>query len=97
MQRLKLTIAFTSKENETMKQGHLINKINRLIPVARAVPMEEWNGDEVGIWFRGSEHLHGDFLVFNGYNPHPDLDKILEEAGWMWEPYDMGTLMAYPN
>ena len=80
-----------------MKQGHLINKINRLIPSARAVPMEEWNGDEVGIWFRGSEHLHGDFLVFNGYEVHPELDKILEDAGWMWEPYDMGTLMAYPN
>ena len=81
-----------------MKQGHLINKINGLIPIAKAVPSSDFTGEEgTGIWFRGSEELHGDHLIFNGYTVHPDLEEILEEAGWFWEPYDMGTLMAYIN
>ena len=67
-----------------MKQGHLINKINRLIPIANATPMSEfYDDDSTGIWIRGSVH--------------PDLLEIIEEAGWFYEPYDAGTLMLYPN
>ena len=108
MQRLKPTIAFTSKENETMKQGHLINKINRLIPIARATPMAEFTGEDTdrGIWIRGSEYSHTGSLEFGRLlfeyymfdDPiHPDLLKIIDDAGWYWEPYDAGTLMLYPN
>jgi len=112
MLKLKHTIAFTSKENEPMKQGHLINKINRLIPIANATPKEEFDGGS-GIWIRGSEYsfqgsLDYERLLYEHYLAyeqgcseddcvHPDLLKIIEDAGWFYEPYDAGTLMLYPN
>ena len=90
-----------------MKQGHLINKINRLIPIAKATPMSEfYDDDSTGIWIRGSEDsykgtLSYERLLFEYYlddeGVHPDLAKIVEDANWMWEPYDSGTLMLYPN
>ena len=90
-----------------MKQGHLINKINRLIPIAKATPMSEfYDDDSTGIWIRGSEYsykgtLSYERLLFEYYlddeGVHPDLAKIVEDANWMWEPYDSGTLMLYPN
>jgi len=90
-----------------MKQGHLINKINKLIPVAKATPMSEFYGDDsTGIWIRGSEYsykgsLSYERLLFEYYDfenqLHPDLLEIIEDAGWYGEPYDAGTLMLYPN
>ena len=90
-----------------MKQGHLINKINRLIPIANATPMSEfYDDDSTGIWIRGSEYsykgsLPYERLLFEYYLDddavHPDLREIIEDADWMWEPYDSGTLMLYPN
>ena len=90
-----------------MKQGHLINKINRLIPIANATPMSEfYDDDSIGIWIRGSEYsykgtLSYERLLFEYYLDdeavHPDLKEIIEDAGWFWEPYDAGTLMLYPN
>jgi len=90
-----------------MKQGHLINKINRLIPIANATPMAEfYDDDSTGIWIRGSEYsykgsLPYERLLFEYYLDddavHPDLREIIEDADWMWEPYDSGTLMLYPN
>ena len=88
-----------------MKQGHLINKINRLIPIANATPKEEFDGGS-GIWIRGSEYsfkgsLDYGRLLFEYYDfedqVHPDLKEIIEDAGWFYEPYDAGTLMLYPN
>lgn len=89
-----------------MKQGHLINKINRLIPIAKATPMSEfYDDDSKGIWIRGSEYsykgsLSYERLLFEYYldddSVHPDLLEIIEDADWMWEPYDAGTLMLYP-
>jgi len=90
-----------------MKQGHLINKINRLIPIANATPMSEfYDDDSTGIWIRGSEYsykgsLSYERLLFEYYLDdeavHPDLKEIIEDAGWFWEPYNAGTLMLYPN
>tara|TARA_B100001059_G_C17815523_1_gene574976 strand:+ start:2036 stop:2293 length:258 start_codon:yes stop_codon:yes gene_type:complete len=84
-----------------MKQGHLINKINKLIPVANATPMSEfYDDDSIGIWIRGSEYSYKDRLLFEYYDfenqVHPELLKIIEDAGWYGEPYDAGTLMLYP-
>ena len=31
------------------------------------------------------------------YEVAPEMEKILTKAGWMAEPYDAGTLMAYPG
>jgi hypothetical protein len=48
-----------------MKQGHLINKINKLIPVAKATPMSEFYGDDsTGIWIRGSEYSYKGSLSY---------------------------------
>ncbi len=84
-----------------MKQGHLINKINRLIPIANTTPMSEfYDDDSIGIWIRGSEYSYKDRLLFEYYDfenqVHPELLKIIEDAGWYGEPYDAGTLMLYP-
>jgi len=94
-------------KGDIMKEGHLINKINRLIPIAKATPMSEfYDDDSTGIWIRGSEYsykgtLSYERLLFEYYLDdeavHPDLAKIVEDANWMWEPYDAGTLMLYPN
>ena len=81
-----------------MKTKALIKKINREIPEAKAVPMAEWDGSDDGIWFRGSENYveEDQRCVFNGgWDVHPKLEKILNDAGWFAEPYDHGTLMAY--
>lgn len=92
-----------------MNTKALIKKINREIPEAKAVPMAEWDGSDDGIWFRGSEdYVKADGLNIFDYwamdgpdmncyveGVHPKLAKILNDAGWMAEPYDSGTLMAY--
>ena len=85
-----------------MKQGHLINKINRLIPIANATPISEfYDDDSTDIWIRGSEYYFKNRLLFEYYDfdepVHPDLLKIIEDAGWFYEPHDAGTLMLYPN
>jgi hypothetical protein len=92
-----------------LKEKTLIKKINKIIPTARAFPLSEFydNPGVEGIWFKGSEDSEINGLPL--YNPycefginrdtggiHIDLYKILEDAGWYPEPYDSGTLMAYP-
>jgi hypothetical protein len=94
-------------KGDIMRQEHLINKINRLIPIAKATPMSEfYDDDSTGIWIKGSEYLYKgtlsyDRLLFESYLDdeaiHPDLLEIIEDAGWYGEPYDAGTLMLYPN
>lgn len=81
-----------------MKTKALIKKINKAIPEARAVPMADWDGSDDGIWFRGSEdyvEADGRLIFGGGFDVHPKLEKILDDAGWFAEPYDSGTLMAY--
>lgn len=88
---------------KTMKRKALINKINKLIPEARAVSSEEWDGDTGYIWFRGSEDYERatGVPIFDYWNQgetfgvNPRLNEILEDAGWYAEPNDPGTLMAY--
>lgn len=81
----------------------LIKLINDKYPTAKATPLSEfYDDDSVGIWFRGSEdYLDDNRLVFDYYDNdnwcHPKIQKILNEAGWDWEAYDSGTMMAYPN
>jgi hypothetical protein len=82
-----------------MKQQKLIDTINELFPKANAVPMEEWDGSDEGIWFPGSEEVHSDDLPifdFYGFGCHPEINSILTNAGWFYEPHDAGTMMAYP-
>ena len=93
------------QKGENMKEKALIAKINKLYPRVKATPMAEFNDtDEAGIWFRGSEDgqaINGmplyDCYEEWGYEVAPEMEKILTKAGWMAEPYDAGTLMAYPG
>ena len=92
------------KNKKAMVRGHLINKINRIIPEANAVPTEDFDGAEGGIWLRGSESTHEGERIFNYWAEglegqslplHPKLKKILDEANWYSAPYDAGTLMLW--
>ena len=84
-----------------MNRNKLIKLINTEMPEARAVPSEDFNGNDGGIWFRGSEDCHEDEYIYNIYSNqctrgvHMKLDEILDEHGWFAEPYDSGTLMAW--
>ena len=85
-----------------LKEKKLIELINAEFPKARAVPLSDFYGDDSeGIWFRGSEDYIDDTrLLFDYYSNqqcHPAIDRILDDAGWFWEPYDIGTLLAFPN
>lgn len=86
------------------KESELIEIINTKYPRARAVPLSEFYDDDtkVGIWFKGSEdYLEDDRLLFDSYHPfnecHPKMEDLLELHDWFYEPYDSGTMMAYPN
>ncbi len=93
---------------QPMNRGYLINKINRLLPEAKAVPREDFDGLPRGIWLRGSESTHtdkkGDIQRIFDYwtcdeerQYHPKLVKILDKANWWAEPHDAGTLMLWPQ
>ena len=88
----------------TMNENDLIKIINKQLPEAQAVSIKEfYDTVEDGIWFKGSEDFAKDDLrIFDcyeefGHDIHPTLSKILDDAGWLGEPYDAGTLMAYKN
>ena len=93
----------TKGAKKPMKEKTLINKINRLLPEAKAVSASYFDGRD-GIWFKGSEDCANDDIpIYDYWNEfeltydgvHPKLNKILDDAGWYSEPYDAGTLMAY--
>ena len=86
-----------------MKTEKLIAKLEKMFPESKPVCTVEWDGREGGIWFRGSEDVLADGeRVFDHYNVdwnycmNPQIDRVLDEAGWYAEPYDAGTCMAYP-
>tara|TARA_R100000426_G_C4750712_1_gene83222 strand:- start:278 stop:562 length:285 start_codon:yes stop_codon:yes gene_type:complete len=94
-----------------MKEGALIKKLNKLYPDVKATRLVEWGGKNSeyfnyyeGIWFRGSEDsmavdglpLYDCYEEF-GFEINPKIEKILNDAGWFAEPYDAGTLFAYPK
>ena len=73
---------------------------------------EDFGSGEGGIWFSNeglheNEELKGLPLYDShgeterledgyAYMPHPRLNAFMEKHGWFIEPYDAGTLMAYP-
>ena len=56
-----------------MKINALIKKINRELPEAKAVSTKEWDGNDGGIWFRGSEdYVEADErMIFGGMRIMP--------------------------
>ena len=82
-------------------QSALIAQLNSAYPQLRAVPYSEMTERNVeGIWFKGSEDEIDGVPVFDSYNDdcevHPSLEAILKNAGWEAQPYDSGTLTAFP-
>ena len=89
--------------------NEMVELVNKAYPNARAVPVSEFYDDpsKKGIWFKGSEdcdvvqgnamfeYYNEDWLPTSGVNP--DFDEFMTEHGWFCEPYDSGTLMAYPE
>jgi len=91
-----------------MKEKTLINKINKIYPGVKAVPLAEFYGDknEEGIWLKGSEGntINGEPVYdywhtgwANTFGVNPKFDAFMEKHGWHCECYDAGTLMAYPG
>ena len=61
------------------------------------------NESDSGIWFKSSTvkvSFDGEEfdmpLIDENYEIYSKLNKFLEDNGWMAEPYDSETLMAYP-
>ncbi len=93
------------------KMIELVNKAYpnaRAVPLAQFYDDET----EKGIWFHGSEdwdviptEFDGTDSMFDFYRDswcntggvNPVFDKFMKEHGWFCEPYDAGTLMAYPE
>jgi len=64
--------------------------------------------DMVGVWFSGEQAVD----MLEVYNPYWDetssgytiwldgllapIERFLDASGWYWEPYDSGTIHAYP-
>ena len=54
---------------------------------------EEFDGDSIGgIWFGDKSE------AFQAYTkPEETLSEMLKARGWLLEPYDSSTFMAFPN
>jgi len=82
----------------------LIGLLNKAIPEVIAVDISQWDMGETGrgIWFRGSEcYSSKGERIFNYYAEdnemvHPTVQKLLDKHNYYAQPYDCGTLMAYP-
>ena len=90
--------------SQTTDISVMIKRLNQMFPCCEAVSTEEWNNQEGGIWFRGSESCEIDDLpLYNSeifpetFGTNPVLEEFLKINGWYGEPYDAGTLMAYPD
>lgn len=90
-----------------MTQSEAIAAINAKYPQMNAVPSSEFSPERTnGIWFRQEGAEIDGLPVHNEYhNGRYDLydptvlivfDQFLETLGYYSEPYDAGTLMAYP-
>jgi len=92
-----------NNKGEKMREKTLIAKLNKLYPGVKATPMVEWDDEHegAGIWFRGND-VTADLPLYDcyeeyGYEVNPEVEKLLTKAGWEAQPYDAGTLMAYPG
>lgn len=90
----------------------LIELLNKKFPGCNAVSTKEWDGNEGGVWFRGSEScditteydgetykmpLYNDEVFQDTFGTNPEVEEFLDQHNWYSEPYDSGTLMAYPG
>lgn len=78
-----------------------IARLNKKFPGINAVPSEDFDGSEGGIWFQQEGALHPDgtyYFDYYGLNQvHSELQKTLDSLGLFAEPYDAGTWMAFKH
>jgi hypothetical protein len=101
-----------SEATQSTSVEEMIDGLNKMFPCCKAVSTEEFDGRKGGIWFRGSDDCEieveydGEKYSMPLYEPevftdtfgiNPELDEFLDNRGWYGEPYDSGTLMAYPS
>lgn len=109
--RWSQTEIFMRKIKTVNKMVELVNKAYpnaRAVPLSEFYD----DPSRKGIWFKGSEDCDvvptkfgWSASMFDYYNAHwvdtsgvhPKFDKFMKEHGWYCEPYDAGTLMAYPE
>lgn len=84
-------------------EDDMVELLNNKFPGCKAVSTEEWDGRAGGIWFRGTESceinelpIYNQEVFADTMGVNPALEKLLSYHGWYGEPYDSGTLMAYP-
>lgn len=87
-----------------MDISEIIKKVNAKFPGINAVASEEFDGQKGGIWFKSSSYTT-EFedmtlpvqLIEDDYMVESRLEKFMNEQGMFCEPYDRGTLFAWPN
>ena len=73
---------------------NLVNKFE-----LRAVPMEEWDGSDTGIWIKDDICREStDYYRYAEDTMNDDniLNKFLSANGWYAQPYDSETILLYP-
>ena len=80
-----------------MKQEQMIKELESKFKL-NAVPMEEWDGSDNGIWTR--DDICKKETGFYNYaedtmNDNNILNQFLSSNGYFAEPYDSETIMIY--
>jgi len=79
-----------------MKRNTLIKQLQSKFNL-NAVPSEEFDGAEGGIWIRDDIcKQETDWYPYaEGTMQKNDLNRFLTKAGWFAEPYDSETIMIW--
>lgn len=87
-----------------MNRNTLINIINDVWPVCKAVPSEDFHPSmEGGIWLRGSDDIINNMPVFDEFvfpdteGMFPEIYSFVVSSGWFFEPYDGCTQFIWNN
>jgi hypothetical protein len=101
-----------NEASQSTSDAVMIKRLNQMFPCCNAVSTKEFDGRKGGIWFRGSGDceieveydgekysmpLYEPEVFTDTFGTNPELAEFLELNGWFSEPYDSGTLMAYPD
>jgi hypothetical protein len=72
---------------------NLIKELKAVFPHEFFRRSEEFDGHSGGVWFSGESGLVDYYEEYTD----PKLQEILDKHGFFIEPYDPGTMMAYPG
>ena len=89
----------SSKRSKVIRDMQFLLGANAFIKTS-----EEFDpNSEGGIWFSNEEGGIDDMPLYDNhgetdykFEAHPKLQALMDKNGWFIEPYDSGTLMAFP-